>query len=29
MTPFEMLETDVGFEAVMNVLGRLEHGVFS
>lgn len=29
VTPFELLETDVGFEAVMNALGRLEHGVFS
>jgi putative toxin-antitoxin system antitoxin component (TIGR02293 family) len=27
--PFELLETDVGFQAVMSVLGRIEHGVFS
>jgi putative toxin-antitoxin system antitoxin component (TIGR02293 family) len=27
--PFEMLDTDVGAEAVRDVLGRIEHGVFS
>jgi putative toxin-antitoxin system antitoxin component (TIGR02293 family) len=28
-SPMEMLDTDVGGEAVRNVLGRIEHGVFS
>jgi putative toxin-antitoxin system antitoxin component (TIGR02293 family) len=28
-TPLELLGTDVGAEAVLGVLGRIEHGVFS
>ena len=28
-TPMAMLDTDVGAEAVRDVLGRIEHGVFS
>lgn len=28
-TPMEMLDTDLGCEAVKDILGRIEHGVFS
>jgi putative toxin-antitoxin system antitoxin component (TIGR02293 family) len=28
-TPFQMLDTDVGLGAVLDVLGRIEHGVYS
>lgn len=27
--PIELLDTDLGLDAVLNVLGRIEHGVFS
>lgn len=27
--PFNLLDTRIGFEMVLNVLGRIEHGVFS
>ncbi|MGZ3578607.1 MAG: antitoxin Xre/MbcA/ParS toxin-binding domain-containing protein [Syntrophales bacterium] len=27
MTPLSFLETDVGIEAVLNELGRIEHGI--
>jgi len=27
--PIELLDTDLGLEAVLNTLGRIEHGVFS
>lgn len=27
--PFELLDTDLGLDAVLAVLGRIEHGVFS
>jgi putative toxin-antitoxin system antitoxin component (TIGR02293 family) len=29
VAPISMLDTDLGAEAVLDVLGRLEHGVFS
>jgi putative toxin-antitoxin system antitoxin component (TIGR02293 family) len=28
-TPFSMLDTEQGAQIVLDVLGRLEHGVFS
>ena len=28
-TPFSLLDTDIGAESVMDVLGRVEHGVFA
>ena len=28
-TPLSLLDTDIGAEAVMNTLGRIEHGVFA
>lgn len=28
-SPIELLDTDLGLDAVLNVLGRIEHGVFS
>lgn len=27
--PIELLDSDEGLEAVLNMIGRLEHGVFS
>ena len=29
VTPFSLLETDTGMEAVLNELGRIEHGIIS
>lgn len=29
VTPLSLLDTDVGMEAVSDLLGRIEHGVFS
>ncbi len=29
VTPFSLLDTDIGAESVMNTLGRIEHGVFA
>ena len=28
-SPIELLDLDLGLDAVLNVLGRIEHGVFS
>lgn len=28
-TPLEMIDTDTGFQSVLTILGRLEHGVYS
>jgi putative toxin-antitoxin system antitoxin component (TIGR02293 family) len=28
-TPLSMVDTDIGAESVMNMLGRIEHGVFA
>ncbi len=29
VTPFSLVDTDIGAESVMNTLGRIEHGVFA
>lgn len=29
VSPIELLDTDLGLDAVLDVLGRIEHGVFS
>ena len=29
VTPLSLLETDAGIEAVLNELGRIEHGIIS
>ena len=29
VTPLSLLETDAGIEAVLNELGRIEHGIVS
>lgn len=28
-TPLELMDTDAGFQSVVTILGRLEHGIYS